>query len=217
MHNYQIFLKKFKNAVADAGRDINEITIIAVSKRKSFEEISKVIELGHKSFGENQIQEVENKWNNFQTSNKHVNLHYIGTIQSRKTEAIFSSCDYIHSIDRLKIVEQIKKYEDQQNCIKKYFIQINTGNETQKSGVLLDKSENFIDLCINKYNLNVSGLMCLPPLNENPEPHFKTLKKIADNFRLPYLSMGMSSDYETAIKCGSTHIRIGTLIFGERD
>ena len=131
-------------------------------------------------------------------------------------EKIFQLCDVIHSIDREKIVQKIKTYEEEYKLSKEYFIQINTGNEPQKSGVTLNESESFIDKCINTYNLEVKGLMCIPPQNVNPEDHFLKLRDLGKNFNLSSLSMGMSDDFETALKCGATHIRVGTKIFGAR-
>ena len=216
MHQYQIFKKEFEQAVTKSGRSFEDVNLIAVSKKKNVEEIKQVIELGHQSFGENQIQEVENKWLEIKNSHQQLKLHYIGSIQSRKTEAIFKNCDVIHSVDRIKVVKQIKQLENECNEVKDYFLQINTGNEPQKSGVQLMQADEFIDTCINKYDLNVIGLMCLPPQKESPKSHFDNLRILASNFNLNYLSMGMSEDFEIALKCGATHIRVGTKIFGAR-
>ena len=216
MHQYKIFQKAFEKAVLESKRDINDINLIAVSKKKDVTDIEEVINLGHEQFGENQLQEIEHKWPGLKQEHTKVQLHFVGNIQSKKTEKIFQLCDVIHSIDREKVVKIIKSCEDQFNIKKKYFIQINTGNETQKSGVTFDDSEPFIDKCINEYNLKVSGLMCIPPQNENPEKHFLKLRDLSKNFNLTCLSMGMSEDFETAIKCGATHIRVGTKIFGAR-
>ena len=216
MRDYLEFLKIFEKAVLNANRDIEEIELIAVSKKKPSTLIREVINNGYNSFGENQIQEVENKWIELKQEFSKTRLHFVGNIQSRKTEKIFQLCDVIHSIDREKIVQKLKTCEEEYKLNKDYFIQINTGNEPQKSGVFLNDSESFIDKCINEYNLQVRGLMCIPPQNVNPEEHFIKLRDLGKNFNLPYLSMGMSDDFETAIKCGSTHIRVGTKIFGER-
>tara|TARA_B100001121_G_C18527111_1_gene544155 strand:- start:125 stop:799 length:675 start_codon:yes stop_codon:yes gene_type:complete len=216
MRDYLEFLKIFEKAVLNANRDIEEIELIAVSKKKPSTLIREVINNGYNSFGENQIQEVENKWIELKQEFSKTRLHFVGNIQSRKTEKIFQLCDVIHSIDREKIVQKLKSCEEEYKLNKDYFIQINTGNEPQKSGVFLNDSESFIDKCINEYNLQVRGLMCIPPQNVNPEEHFIKLRDLGKNFNLPYLSMGMSDDFETAIKCGSTHIRVGTKIFGER-
>ena len=216
MREYLEFLKIFESAVIDANRDIEEIELIAVSKKKPSELIREVIKYGHQSFGENQIQEIENKWVGLKKEFSKTRLHFVGNIQSKKTEKIFQLCDVIHSIDREKIVQKLKSCEQEYKISKEYFIQINTGNEPQKSGVFLDKSESFIDKCITEYNLKVTGLMCIPPQNANPEEHFLKLRDVGKNFKLPYLSMGMSDDFEIAIKCGATHVRVGTKIFGAR-
>ena len=216
MSRYLEFIKIFEKAVLKAKRDLNEIELIGVSKRKPPELIREVISNGCKSFGENQLQEVETKWIKLKQEFPTTKLHFVGNIQSKKTEKIFQICDAIHSIDREKIVKILKSCEEEFKDKKEYFIQINTGNEPQKSGVALDQSEAFIDKCINEYKLEVKGLMCIPPQNENPEEHFLKLRDLGKNFNLSYLSMGMSEDFETAIKCGATHIRIGTKIFGAR-
>ena len=217
MSLYQTFINDFQSVVANAKRDINEIDLIAVSKKKSSEDIKPVIQAGHLSYGENQIQEVEQKWQSLKNEFSKVKLHFIGSIQSRKVSSIYNNCDVIHSLDRIKIVKLFSELEKSQSVSKEYFIQINTGNESQKSGVMVSEADQFIAECINNYNLNIQGLMCIPPLDANPEDHFLQLSSIARNFNLPSLSMGMSNDYEIALKCGATHIRIGTKIFGARN
>ena len=202
--------------MANTNRDISEVELIAVSKKKSIEDIRQVIQAGHRSFGENQIQEVENKWIDLKKEYPDLKLHFIGGIQSKKVKSIFQYCDVVHSVDRIKIIELFSGLEEQQGLSREYFIQINTGNEAQKGGVMLEEANNFISSCKNNYNLNIAGLMCLPPLNEDPEKHFLKLAKLADQFNLSSLSMGMSNDFKVALECGATHIRIGTKIFGER-
>ena len=214
---YENFLAQFNQAVLDTGRDIEEIELIGVSKKKPPDDIIKVFNQGHLSFGENQIQEIEHKWPDLKKLNPNIKLHYIGNIQSRKVESIHENCEFIHSIDRMKVVRLFTEIEKLKNVRRKYFIQINTGNEPQKSGVILSEADKFITDCLENYSLNIVGLMCIPPLNEDPKKHFLTLRDIAKNFNLPSLSMGMSNDFETAIECGATHIRIGTKIFGERN
>ncbi len=216
MSEYLNFLKVFHKAVQAADRNIEDIELVAVSKKKPPDLIREVINSGHESFGENQLQEVENKWVKLKQDFKQTRLHFVGAIQSKKIEKIFQLCDVIHSVDREKIVKKLKACEDLYNLKKEYFIQINTGDEPQKSGVALDESESFIDKCINVYNLEIQGLMCIPPQNDNPESHFLKLRELGKNFGLPFLSMGMSEDFEIAIKCGATHIRVGTKIFGAR-
>ena len=218
MSLYKNFIQKFEKAVISAKRDKSEIEVIAVSKKKSVADIKKILDLNHVSFGENQIQEIEKKWAG-ELSGLYSNykLHFVGGIQSRKAKLIHQHCNTVHSLDRTKLVKTFDNIEKITQLKRQYFIQVNTGNEAQKSGVLLSESEEFIANCINNYNLNITGLMCLPPANENPKSHFLTLKSIASNFNLSNLSMGMTDDYEIAIQCGSTHIRIGREIFGERD
>ena len=214
---YKSFLEQFNNAALKAGRDIDEIELIAVSKKKPLEDIKKVFNQGHLSFGENQIQEIEHKWPDLKKLNKNTQLHYIGNIQSRKVASIHENCEVIHSLDRMKLVKLFSEMEKLKNVRREYFIQINTGNEPQKSGVMLSEANKFISECLEIYNLNILGLMCIPPFNEDPKKHFLTLADMAKNFNLSSLSMGMSNDFETALECGATHIRIGTKIFGERN
>ncbi len=217
MSLYQNFLNQFKIAVADANRDIEEVDLIAVSKKKSSNDIQKVIGSTHKSFGENQIQEVEKKWVELKKDSSDLKLHFIGGIQSRKVKSIYKHCDVIHSLDRIKIVKLFNECEVINEVKKEYFIQINTGDEPQKSGVMISEADEFISSCVENYNLKIVGLMSIPPLDEDPKKHFLNLADIAKNSNLPSLSMGMSNDYEVALKCGATHIRIGTKIFGERN
>ena len=214
---YENFLAQFNKAVLEAGRDIEEIELIGVSKKKPPEDIIKVFNQGHHSFGENQIQEIERKWPDLKKLNPNIKLHYIGNIQSRKVGSIHENCNVIHSIDRMKVVKLFAETEKLKDVRRKYFIQINTGNEPQKSGVMLSEANKFITECLESYNLNILGLMCIPPLNEDSKKHFLTLRDIAKNFKLSSLSMGMSNDFETALACGATHIRVGTKIFGERN
>ena len=217
MDSYNTFLEQFKIAISQANRQIDEVELIAVSKKKSVEEIKSVIKFGQLSFGENQIQEVESKWINLKRDHPQIKLHFIGGIQSRKVKSIYQHCDVIHSIDRMKLVELFNKLENENQVAKDYFIQINIGDEAQKSGVQLSEADDFISKCIVNYNLNIIGLMCLPPLNEDPKKYFIKLKNMAQKYNFASLSMGMSSDYDVAIESGATHVRIGTQIFGPRN
>ena len=216
MSTYKNFIKQLEDSSKLAGRKIDEIELIAVSKKKPAIDIQKVIDEGHLSFGENQIQEIESKWPELKKINPNISLHFIGSIQSRKVELIHKHCEVIHSIDRKKIVKKFAELEASGDIKRKYFIQINTGNELQKSGVLFDEADEFISDCKSNYNLNIVGLMCLPPIDEDPRNHFSKLAVLAKKFNLNCLSMGMSGDYQVALECGATHIRIGTHIFGER-
>lgn len=216
MNLYTNFISQFKKAISDANRDYGDVELIAVSKTKTVAEIRDVINQGHLSFGENKLQEVEEKWIELKKIYPAIRLHFIGAIQSRKINAIHETCDVIHSLDRLKIVKKFNEIETTSHKKREYFIQINTGNEPQKSGVFLSEADSFISQCQSEFNINIVGLMCIPPIKDNPSKHFSDLNSLSHNFNLKYLSMGMSSDYKDAIKCGSTHVRIGTHIFGER-
>tara|TARA_B100000524_G_scaffold203005_1_gene105883 strand:- start:133 stop:786 length:654 start_codon:yes stop_codon:yes gene_type:complete len=216
MSRYKNFLTSLEESLRCANRNPQDIELIAVSKKKSATDIQKVIDEGHLSFGENQIQEIESKWPDLKKLNPSIKLHFIGSIQSRKVEQIHKHCEVIHSIDRKKIVQKFAELETSDKIKRKYFIQINTGNESQKSGVLFNEAGEFILDCKSNYNLNIVGLMCLPPIDEDPRNHFSKLADLAKKFNLNCLSMGMSGDYQVALECGATHIRIGTHIFGER-
>ena len=216
MSNYKNFLSSLEASLKNANRNSQDVELIAVSKKKSVTDIQEVIDEGHLSFGENQIQEIESKWPDLKKLNSSINLHFIGSIQSRKVEQIHKHCEVIHSIDRKKIVKKFAELEASVDVKRKYFIQINTGNELQKSGVLFDEADEFVSDCKSSYNLNIVGLMCLPPIDEDPRNHFSKLADLAKKFNLNCLSMGMSGDYQVALECGATHIRIGTHIFGER-
>ena len=217
MSLYTEFLKDFENAVLNAKRDIEEIELIAVSKRKPITNIVSVINEGQISFGENQLQEIVKKWPSIKNANqKKLKLHFIGSIQSKKLQNIINHCDVIHTIDREKLIQIISKLDKDTLLGKSFFIQINTGNEPQKSGINLNYAEEFFQLCRNQ-NINIDGLMCLPPENEEPDKHFEILQSLANNNHIKNLSMGMSNDYAVAIKYGSTHIRVGSAIFGNRN
>ena len=207
-------MSEIKTLSQDQNKAVN---IIAVSKKQASEKIRIIASEGHKHFGENQIQEIEQKWPALKEEFPNIKLHFIGTIQSRKTERIFELCDEIHSVDRIKIVKQIKELEQKFGIAKTYYIQVNTGDELQKSGVKLNDIDDFIRTVRAEYNFSIDGLMCLPPQNDDPNKHFLSLKSIAESHNIQKLSMGMSADYKEAINCGSTHLRVGTLIFGKRD
>ena len=205
-----ISLQKIKEQIHDS------VTIIAVSKKQSVEKIYNLIEQGHLDFGENQIQEIEKKWPAIKNKFPEIKLHFIGTIQSRKIQRIFEICDEIHSVDRMKIIQALKELEKKYNEKRSYFIQVNTGQEPLKSGVHIDNIDKFIGIARSQYDFSIKGLMCIPPIHDDPEDHFKILKNIANKNKIQCLSMGMSNDYDVAVKNGATHVRLGTLIFGKR-
>jgi len=216
MSNYKDFLVDFEKSILSNKRAIEEVELIAVSKRKAEEDILSVINLGHRAFGENQIQEVIKKWPNLKNQFHNIKVHFIGSIQSKKIHQIIEQCDVIHTIDREKIIGIISEIDYSKIKDKTFFIQVNTGSEIQKSGVSLDQVEALIQKC-KDYKIKIDGLMCLPPENEAPDKHFAVLQSLAKNNHIKYLSMGMTNDYDTALKYGATHIRVGTAIFGSRD
>ena len=195
---------------------IRKPEIIAVSKTFDIEHIKPVLEYGHKNFGENKIQEAISKWTDVKKEYIDIKLHMLGKVQTNKVKFLIPLFDYLHSLDNLKLAEKISKEEVKKNKKIKIFIQVNLGEEEQKNGINLKDLDNFYYECKKNLNLDVIGLMCLPPQNENPEKFFQKLKECSDKFGLTDLSMGMSNDYDVACKFGSTFLRIGTKIFGER-
>ena len=190
-----------------------KIKLIVVSKNQPIDKINSFIEANHFDFGENRVQEAMLKWKNLILSNPKLNLHLIGKLQSNKAKDAFEIFQYIHTLDNEKLAQIFSKLES--NSLKKikYFIQVNVGNESQKSGIALDKVNQFIKYCINDLKLNIIGLMCIPPADEDPSQYFKNLAESAKANSLIELSMGMSNDYECAINNGATFIRVGSKIF----
>jgi pyridoxal phosphate enzyme (YggS family) len=191
--------------------------IIAVSKTFPMKEIEPLLMYGHSHFGENKIQEALDKWSDVKNNFKNVKLHMIGKLQSNKAKFLLPLFDYLHSLDNIKLAEKISNEQQKQKKRIKIFIQVNIGNELQKNGIQLNELENFYNICINKLDLNIIGLMCLPPDKEDAKPYFKKMKELNQLLGLKELSMGMSSDYLDAIELGSSFVRIGSKIFGNRD
>ena len=191
-------------------------TVIAVSKTFPLGHIKPLIDHGHRVFGENKVQEAKQKWSGLKDSLKDLELHLIGGLQSNKSKEAVQLFDYIHSVDSIKLASELSKAEAKLSVKRKYFIQVNVGMEEQKSGVSKKEVENLLKYCVNEKNLNVIGLMCIPPFDQNPTPHFNYLKELNNDLGLKFISMGMSEDYMNAAKCGSTHVRIGSKIFGSR-
>ena len=202
--------------LSSLSRDRSDIELIAVSKKQSKEKITELLECGHRSFGENQIQEIESKWPAIKENFPDVNLSFIGSIQSRKVKKICELCDVIHSVDREKVVKLISELKSQGMNIPKLFLQVNIGLESQKSGIHPNDVKDFIEVSLNKYHISFEGLMCLPPEGKDPKEYFDKLKDLSFSNKLEKLSMGMSGDYLVALESGATHIRVGSLIFGER-
>ena len=193
-----------------------KIKIIAISKTFSSDHIMPLIKHGHLDFGENKVQEAELKWTKLKKDYKNVNLHMVGKLQSNKVKQAIILFDYIHSLDSIKLAKKISLEQTNLNKNVKLFIQINIGNEDQKSGIKIDELTNFYNTCVNELNLNIIGLMCLPPFQKDPIKYFKKMNEEAKNISLEELSMGMSSDYLQAVECGASYIRIGSKIFGNR-
>jgi len=190
--------------------------LIAVSKGQSVDKIKLLIDSGHLDFGENKVQEAILKWTDIIRSNENINLHLIGGLQSNKAKDAFKIFNYIHSLDSEKLARIFSDLEKNNLKKIKYFVQVNIGNETQKNGVNVSLVSDFVQYCQKDLKLNILGLMCIPPVNVSPESYFLKLKKLNDDSYLKDLSMGMSDDFQIAIKLGSTFVRVGTAIFGKR-
>jgi len=191
--------------------------IIAVSKTFPIEKIKPLIEIGHIHFGENKVQEADSKWGNIKKFNTNIKLHMIGRLQSNKAKKAIELFDYIHSLDSKKLAENLSKFENNTNKKLKYFIQVNVANEKQKAGIAPNQLDEFYTYSKKILNLNVIGLMAIPPNDGNEEKHFKYLHETNSSLGLEHLSMGMSADYLMAVKYNSTFLRIGSSIFGKRD
>jgi len=194
----------------------NPVEIIAVSKTFTIEQIYPLIDYGHYHFGENKVQEAVTKWTSLKMEKKNIKLHMIGKLQSNKAKDAVKLFDYIHSLDNQKLADTLAKQQKNLNKSLKYFIQVNIGNELQKSGIPAGELDPFYNYCVNEINLNVVGLMVIPPNDNNSEKYFKSLNVLNKSLALENLSMGMSSDYDLAIKNGASHVRIGSSIFGSR-
>jgi len=203
-------------ACRDAGRDPAGVTLVAVSKTFAVEAIEPAIAAGQRIFGENRVQEAKGKWPPLLERHERLELHLVGTLQSNKAKDAVALFDAIHSVDRASLAEALGKEIAKQGRRPLLFVEINTGAEPQKSGVLPEDADAFLADCRDRWGLTIAGLMCLPPLNEAPAPHFALTAKIARRNELALLSMGMSADYPTAIAFGATHVRVGTAIFGAR-
>src|SRR5450631_4480873 len=203
-------------ACQQARRDRSSVTLIAVSKTFDAGAISPVIEAGQRVFGENRVQEAKTKWPGLISAYPDVALHLIGPLQSNKAREAVALFDAIHSVDRPSICQALAKEIALQKRSPQLFVQLNTGEEPQKAGVAPDEADAFIASCREKYGLPISGLMCIPPANDAPAPHFALTSKIAARNGLKNLSMGMSADFAAAIQFGATHVRVGSAIFGAR-
>jgi pyridoxal phosphate enzyme (YggS family) len=203
-------------ACREAGRDPAAVTLVAVSKTFAPAAIRPVIAAGQRSFGENRVQEARSKWPELKASHPDLDLHLIGPLQSNKVKEALALFDAIHSLDRPSLGEALGREVQKRGRAPLLFVQVNTGEEPQKAGVRPDEADAFIATCRTAYGLPVAGLMCIPPVDDAPAPHFALLAKIAERNGLALLSMGMSADFATAIRLGATHVRVGSAIFGSR-
>jgi pyridoxal phosphate enzyme (YggS family) len=218
MHNS---VQKYKDIISAIDKKLEEQRInstpkvIAVSKTFKLEKILPLIEYGHLDYGENKVQEAIDKWSEIKLKKKNIKLHLIGKLQTNKVKHAIKIFDYIHSVDSKKLAKKIADEQYKQNKDLKLFIQINIGDEEQKSGIKVEQVEDLITFS-KELNLNIIGLMCIPPVNEEPDKYFKEIKILNKKFNLQEISMGMSSDYLKAVENCSTYLRIGSSIFGQR-
>jgi pyridoxal phosphate enzyme (YggS family) len=218
MHNS---VQKYKDIISAIGKKLEEQKInstpkvIAVSKTFKLEKILPLIEYGHLDYGENKVQEAIDKWSEIKLKKQNIKLHLIGKLQTNKVKHALKIFDYIHSVDSMKLAKKIADEQIKQNKNLKLFIQVNIGDEQQKSGIKVDQVKDLITFS-KKLNLNIIGLMCIPPVNEEPDKYFKEINILSKKFNLKEISMGMSSDYLKAVENSSTYLRIGSGIFGQR-
>jgi len=204
-------------ACEQAGRGPASVTLVAISKTFGAEAIEPVIAAGQRVFGENRVQEAKAKWPALKERHPGMELHLVGSLQSNKAKDAIALFDAIHSVDRQSLAEALAKEIQKQGRHPLLFVEVNTGAEPQKAGVLPEDADAFVTACRDTYGLRIAGLMCIPPVDEAPAPHFALTAKIAARNGLKLLSMGMSADYAVAIAMGATHVRVGSAIFGARD
>jgi pyridoxal phosphate enzyme (YggS family) len=196
---------------------IKKPEIVVITKKINYSDIIPLINLGHIHYGESKVQEAIDKWKLNLVNNSNIKLHMIGRIQSNKVDQVCGFFDYIHSLDSIKLANAIYKFEEKNKKKVKIFVQVNIGDEAQKGGITISETKKFVDFCLKELKLNIIGLMCIPPANQNSQPFFNKLKHLANECGVKELSMGMSNDYEEALKAGSTYLRIGSAIFGNRN
>lgn len=200
----------------ECGRDVSQVTLVAVSKMQSADKIHEALRAGQRVFGENRVQEARERWGELKKEYPDITLHLIGPLQTNKVRDAVALFDVIETIDRPEIARAVSKEMKKQNRVLPCFVQVNTGAEEQKAGVLPQDLDSIIQIC-REEDLSIKGLMCIPPVDEPPALHFAFLRKLAQEHGLSDLSMGMSADYERAVALGATYIRVGTGIFGERN
>ena len=215
-HNLAEIKQQINSAQKEYGRDGENVNLICVSKTVEAERIVPVLSSGQRLFGENRVQEAASKWPELKKQFPGVELHLIGPLQTNKVGQAVETFDVIQTVDREKLARALSREMEKTKKQLPVYVQVNTGLEQQKAGVDPEGADKFIALCVDELKLNVVGLMCIPPVDEDPSPHFALLKKIARRNNIKNLSMGMSGDFETAIQFGATHVRVGSAIFGAR-
>jgi pyridoxal phosphate enzyme (YggS family) len=214
--NLESVRETISQVAADSDRFPTSITLIGVSKQQPDDRIEAALTAGLRVFGENRVQEAESRWGQRRKNILDLELHLIGPLQSNKVRTAVRLFDVIQTIDRRRLAETVSRVMAEEGRKLSCYVQVNTGEEEQKAGVLPSEAESFVKACVEDYRLNVTGLMCIPPVTDAPAPHFAFLKAMADRLDLPNVSMGMSADYPAAIQLGATHIRVGSAIFGNR-
>ena len=219
MHQSIINLTTLDKQINDKISDevnIKKVNIVAVSKTFKIVDIEPMIKFGHTHFGENKVQEALDKWSDIKLNNKNIKLHLIGKLQTNKVKFVLPLFDYIHSLDSIKLAEKISNEQSKKNFRPKIFVQVNIANEPQKNGIEVKSLETFLKFCEENCDLDILGLMCIPPIDKNPEVYFKEMNLLNKKFGFKDLSMGMSNDFISAINNGATYIRVGSKIFGKR-
>jgi pyridoxal phosphate enzyme (YggS family) len=208
--NYLYNYKTIKEEIINIKKNTN---LLVVTKNQNFDKIKELINIGHCDFAENKVQEASEKWSDVLKTNKNIQLHLIGKLQSNKVKDAFSLFNFVHTLDNEKLANKFHEIEKNSDKKIKFFVQVNIGNEDQKNGIKIDLLKDFVNLCKYDLKLDVIGLMCIPPKDLDPEIFFNKMRFLSTENNLKELSMGMSSDYKLAIKCGSTFVRIGSSIF----
>lgn len=208
--------ERIASAAREAGRNPDDITLVAVSKTFGEDAIRPVLEAGQLVFGENRVQEAAKKWPALREQYQDIELHLIGPLQTNKLDEAVELFDVFHTLDRPKLAEALVKARDKGKTLPRLFVQVNTGEEPQKAGIAPGEVDTFLERCREEWSLEIEGLMCIPPLDEEPALHFALLEKIARRNGLTKLSMGMSGDFEIAVKLGASHVRVGSALFGSR-
>ena len=217
IENYNNVQRRIKKAAESVSRNFSDITLIVVTKTHSFETIKPLLDIGHINFGENRVQEADSKWSPHLEQYPKIKLHLIGHLQSNKAKKASELFDFIHTIDSLKLLNELEKHINNPSTkCAQFFLEVNMANEEQKSGISIEEIINYRNHLDSKCKLLCDGLMCIPPYEEEPSPYFLLLNKIASKYGFSNLSMGMSADFEKAIQFGATHIRVGSEIFGQR-